>query len=158
MEDAVYDSQSLRKFSRIDLVHESAPDATTLLKFRHLLEANLLSPKMFEELNLRLKRRGILICEGTIIDATIIKAPSSMKNKRQERDPEMHQTKKGNEWHFGMKAHSGKTRGDDEFYIIVREHSCQALSGQNRCNGRNNGFFWRPVMRHVAKKGRDCFN
>ena len=107
MEDAVYDSQSLRKFSRIDLAHESVPDATTLLKFRHLLEAHQLPKKMFEELNLRLKRQGILMCEGTIVDATIIKAPSSTKNERRERDPEMHQTKKGNEWHFGMKAHIG---------------------------------------------------
>ena len=107
MEDEVYDSQSLRKFSRIDLTRESVPDATTLLKFRHLLEARQLPKKMFEELNLRLKQQGNLMCEGTIIDATIIQSPSSTKNERRERDPEMHQTKKGSEWHFGMKAHIG---------------------------------------------------
>ncbi len=97
MEDEVYDSQSLRKFSRIDLTRESVPDATTLLKFRHLLEAHQLPKKMFEELNLRLKQQGNLMCEGTIIDATIIKSPSSTKNERRERDPEMHPDQKGNE-------------------------------------------------------------
>jgi len=119
MEDAVYDSQSLRKFSRIDLAHESVPDATTLLKFRHLLEAHQLPKKMFEELNLRLQRQGSLMCEGTIIDATIIKAPSSTKNERRERDPEMHQTKKGNEWHFGMKAHIGVDAASGLVHTLV---------------------------------------
>jgi IS5 family transposase len=119
MEDAVYDSQSLRKFSRIDLAHESVPDATTLLKFRHLLEAHQLPKKMFEELNLRLKQQGSLMCEGTIIDATIIKAPSSTKNERHERDPEMHQTKKGNEWHFGMKAHIGVDAASGLVHTLV---------------------------------------
>ena len=76
MEDAVYDSQALRKFSRIDLACESVPDATTMLKFRHLLEAHQLPKKMFDELNIRLSRQGILMCEGTIVDATIIQAPS----------------------------------------------------------------------------------
>ena len=119
MEDAVYDSQSLRKFSRIDLTHESVPDATTMLKFRHLLEANQLPQKMFAELNLRLHRQGILMCEGTIVDATIIKAPSSTKNERRERDPEMHQTKKGNEWHFGMKAHIGVDAASGLVHTLV---------------------------------------
>ena len=94
MEDAVYDSQALRKFSRIDLACESVPDATTMLKFRHLLEAHQLPKKMFDELNIRLSRQGVLMCEGTIVDATIIQAPSSTKNERRERDPEMHQTRK----------------------------------------------------------------
>ena len=107
MEDAVYDSQALRRFSRIDLANESVPDATTMLKFRHLLEEQALPKKMFEELTLRLHRQGILMYEGSIVDATIIQAPSSTKNEQRERDPEMHQTKKGNEWHFGMKAHIG---------------------------------------------------
>ena len=119
MEDAVYDSQSLRKFSRIDLAHESVPDATTLLKFRHLLEAHQLPKKLFEELNLRLNRQGILMCEGTIVDATIIKAPSSTQNERQERDPEMHQTKKGSEWHFGMKAHIGVDAASGLVHTLV---------------------------------------
>lgn len=107
MEDAVYDSQALRQFSRIDLSHESVPDATTLLKFRHLLEKHHLTRKLFEELKRRLQQQGILMKEGTLVDATIIEAPSSTKNERHERDNEMHQTKKGNQWHFGMKAHIG---------------------------------------------------
>ena len=119
MEDAVYDSQSLRKFSRIDLTNESVPDATTMLKFRHLLEANQLPEKMFAELNLRLHRQGILMCEGTIVDATIIKAPSSTKNQSHERDREMHQTKKGNEWHFGMKAHIGVDAASGLVHTLV---------------------------------------
>ncbi|MHC1758347.1 MAG: IS5 family transposase [Negativicutes bacterium] len=107
MEDAVYDSQALRQFSRIDLSHESVPDATTLLKFRHLLEKHHLTRKLFDELKQRLQQQGILMKEGTLVDATIIEAPSSTKNERHERDNEMHQTKKGNQWHFGMKAHIG---------------------------------------------------
>lgn len=119
MEDAVYDSQALRKFSRIDLACESVPDATTMLKFRHLLEAHQLPKKMFDELNIRLSRQGVLMCEGTIVDATIIQAPSSTKNERRERDPEMHQTKKGGEWYFGMKAHIGVDAASGLVHTLV---------------------------------------
>lgn len=119
MEDAVYDSQALRKFSRIDLTIESVPDATTMLKFRHLLEAHQLPKKMFDELNIRLSRQGVLMCEGTIVDATIIQAPSSTKNERRERDPEMHQTKKGGEWYFGMKAHIGVDAASGLVHTLV---------------------------------------
>jgi IS5 family transposase len=107
VEDAIYDSQSMRDFVGIDLARESVPDATTLLKFRRLLEHHGLTVKLFEEINAHLGERGLLLREGTMVDATIIAAPPSTKNKDQARDPEMHQTKKGNEWHFGMKAHIG---------------------------------------------------
>jgi len=107
LEDAIYDSQAFRTFLNIDLNGESVPDATTLLKFRHLLEANRLTEAIFEQINLYLEKNGLLMRQGTIVDATIIAAPSSTKNRQKERDPEMHQTKKGNEWHFGMKAHIG---------------------------------------------------
>jgi IS5 family transposase len=107
LEDAIYDSQALRTFAGIDLGCEAVPDATTLLNFRHLLEKHHLAKAIFGEINAMLAERGILMREGTIVDATIIAAPSSTKNKAKERDPEMHQTKKGNEWHFGMKAHIG---------------------------------------------------
>jgi IS5 family transposase len=107
LEDAVYDSQALRQFSRIDLSSESVPDATTLLKFRHLLESHHLTEKMFAQLRGSLSDKGMLMKEGTIVDATILEAPSSTKNEQNCRDSEMHQTKKGNEWHFGMKAHIG---------------------------------------------------
>ena len=107
LEDALYDIQSMRVFVGIDLGHEAVPDATTLLKFRHLLEQHQLGQGIFAEVNAMLSERGAFLREGTIIDATIIAAPSSTKNKTRERDPEMHQTKKGNAWHFGMKAHIG---------------------------------------------------
>ena len=107
LEDALYDSQALRTFAGIDLSVDAVPDATTLLKFRHLLEAHELTAAIFSEVTALLGERALLLREGTIVDATIIAAPSSTKNERQARDPEMHQVKKGNAWHFGMKAHIG---------------------------------------------------
>ncbi|MFM2065136.1 MAG: hypothetical protein RLZZ584_45 [Pseudomonadota bacterium] len=97
----------MREFVGIDLARESVPDATTLLKFRRLLEDNALTVKLFDEIKALLGERGLLLREGTMVDATIIAAPPSTKNKDNTRDPDMHQTKKGNEWHFGMKAHIG---------------------------------------------------
>jgi len=107
LEDAVYDSQALRGFAGIDLTRDPVPDATTLLKFRHWLERHELTRVLFEEVGTVLEERGLLMRQGTIVDATIIAAPPSTKNKEKARDPEMHQTKKGNQWHFGMKAHIG---------------------------------------------------
>lgn len=107
LEDALYDSQAMRTFAGIDLSVEAVPDATTLLKFRHLLEAHHLTEAIFAEVGALLSERKLLMREGTIVDATIIAAPSSTKNAGRERDPQMHQTKKGNQWHFGMKAHIG---------------------------------------------------
>jgi IS5 family transposase len=107
LEDALYDSQALRDFVGVDLSRESVPDATTLLKFRRLLQDNDLTRALFDEINAHLAEQGLLMRAGTIVDATIIAAPSSTKNAEKARDPEMHQTKKGNQWHFGMKAHVG---------------------------------------------------
>ena len=107
LEDTIYDSQAMRSFAGIDLGRESVPDATTLLKFRHLLEARELTKRIFEEVGALLAERKLLMREGTLVDATIIAAPSSTKNRAGKRDPDMHQTKKGNQWHFGMKAHIG---------------------------------------------------
>lgn len=107
IEDALYDSQAIRQFVGLDLGRESAPDATTLLKFRHLLEAHQLTESIFATIKAHLASQGLMLREGTIVDATIIAAPSSTKNAKGERDSEMHQTKKGNQWHFGMKAHIG---------------------------------------------------
>ena len=107
IEDALYDSQAIRGFVGIDLNREAAPDATTLLKFRRLLESHNLTQRIFAAINAHLASKGLLLKEGTVVDATIIAAPSSTKNQSGERDPEMHQTKKGNQWHFGMKAHIG---------------------------------------------------
>jgi len=107
IEDALYDSQAIRHFVGIDLSRESAPDATTLLNFRHLLERHQLTESIFNAINGHLAEKGLLLREGTIIDATLIAAPPSTKNKDGRRDPEMHQSKKGKQWYFGMKAHIG---------------------------------------------------
>jgi IS5 family transposase len=107
VEDALYDSQALRNFVGIDLVSESVPDATTLLKYRRMLEENGLTKKLFERLRDDLSASGKLLKEGTIVDASIIEAPCSTKNQKGERDQEMHSTKKNGQWHFGMKMHIG---------------------------------------------------
>jgi IS5 family transposase len=106
-EDALYDSQAIRRFVGVDLSREEAPDATTLLNFRHLLEAHQLTESIFNTINAHLAEKGLFLREGTIVDATLIAAPPSTKNKEKKRDEEMHQTKKGNQWYFGMKAHIG---------------------------------------------------
>ena len=106
-EDALYDSQAIRRFVGVDLSRETAPDATTLLNFRHLLEAHQLTESIFNTINAHLAKKGLFLREGTIVDATLIAAAPSTKNKDGKRDGEMHQAKKGNQWHFGMKAHIG---------------------------------------------------
>jgi len=107
VEEELYDSASMRNFAGIDLGVEAAPDETTVCKFRHLLEKNKLGKKLLTTVNDHLRRSGIKITTGTIVDATIIGAPSSTKNQDGKRDPEMHQTSKGKQWYFGMKAHIG---------------------------------------------------
>jgi IS5 family transposase len=107
VEEALYDSTSMRGFVGIDLGVEAAPDETTVCKFRHLLEKHKLGKNLLTTVNEYLRRHGMKISNGTIVDATIIGAPSSTKNKDGKRDPEMHQTAKGKQWYFGMKAHIG---------------------------------------------------
>lgn len=107
VEEALYESLSMRAFVGIDLGCEPVPDETTVCRFRHLLERHGLGARIFARVNQYLERHGLKIGTGTIVDATILAAPSSTKNKEGKRDPEMHQTRKGNEWHFGMKAHVG---------------------------------------------------
>ena len=110
VEEALYESASMRAFAGVDLACDPAPDETTVCKFRHLLERNGLGTKLFQEVGRYLQSRGMKVSSGTIVDATIIDAPSSTKNASGERDPEMHQTKKGNQWFFGMKGHVGVDR------------------------------------------------
>ena len=107
MEDALYEIESMRRFVRLDLGDDALPDETTILKFRRLLETHDLASKLLEAVNAHLGKRGLLLRQGTIVDATIIHAPCSTKNKEGQRDPDMHQTKKGNQYFFGMKAHIG---------------------------------------------------
>jgi transposase, IS5 family len=107
VEESLYDSDSMRAFAKIDLGATGVPDETTICKFRHLLEEHAIGKKLFKEVNAYLAERKIKVGTGTIVDATIIQAPSSTKNETGERDPEMHSTKKGNQYYFGMKAHVG---------------------------------------------------
>ena len=119
MEDALYDIESMRRFARIDLTADVIPDETTILNFRHLLEKHELTKKIFEKTKHYLAEKGLLLREGTIVDATIINAPSSTKNRTQSRDKEMKQTKKGNQWYFCMKAHVGTDTGKGLVHSVV---------------------------------------
>ena len=107
VEEALYESSVLRRFAGVDLGRAAAPDETTICRFRHLLEKHELGGAMLERVNEHLATKGIKIATGTIVDATIIHAPSSTKNEKKERDPAMRQTRKGNQWYFGLKAHIG---------------------------------------------------
>ncbi len=121
MEDLLYESDPVRRFVGLKLTGP-LPDETTILNFRHLLEKHHLGQGLLEEINAHLESQGLKLREGTIVDATIIEAPSSTKNRSKGRDPEMHSTKKGNQWHFGMKAHIGV---DSETGIV---HSMSATA------------------------------
>ncbi len=109
-EDAIYDSESMRRFARIELGDDKVPDESTILRFRHLLEREGLTEGIFEVVKALLDEKRLMLRSGTIVDATIISAPSSTKNKTKSRDPEMKQTRKGRNWYFGMKLHIGTDR------------------------------------------------
>jgi transposase, IS5 family len=123
MEEALFDTPVMRRFARLSGL-DNIPDETTILNFRHLLETHGLAERIFERVNAHLARKGQSLRAGTIVDATIIAAPSSTKNQDGERDPEMHQTKKGNQWHFGMKAHIGV----DDASGLVHHVECTAAN------------------------------
>jgi len=118
MEDALIEVPTMRRFAGIDLISDRIPDETTILSFRHLLEKHDLGKQIFETVKAHLKANGMAMKQGTIIDATLIAAPSSTKNKKGERDPEMHQTKKGNQWYFGMKVHIGVDKDNGLIHSI----------------------------------------
>ena len=117
-EEAIYDSYAMRKFTGINFMTDSVPDETTLCKFRHLLEEHGLNKLFFEAINRVMEKTGHIMKGGTIVDATIIDAPSSTKNADKKRDPEMHSTKKGNQWRFGMKCHVGADAGTGYVHTI----------------------------------------
>jgi len=118
-EDAIYDSQAIQLFMGIDLARDAVPDATTLLRFRRLLEDNKLTKKIFHAINHHLAAQGVLLKEGTVVDATLIAAPPSIKNKDKKRDPDMHQTRKGKQYYFGMKAHIGADAASGIVHTLV---------------------------------------
>jgi len=119
MEEALYDMALFREFVGLDAGEDNMPDESTILRFRHLLEAHNLSLQLLATVNATLAAKGLLLKSGTVVDATLIAAPSSTKNNSGERDPEMHQTKKGNQWHFGMKAHIGVDADSGLVHTVV---------------------------------------
>src|SRR6476660_7906513 len=131
VEEALYDSLAMRRFVGIDLGREPVPDETTVCRFRHLLEEHDLGRQLFDEVQRHLADKGLKGATGTIVDATIISAPSSTKNAAKARDPEMPQTKKGNQWYFGMKAHLGV---DSRTKLI---HAATATLGIGRATTRS---------------------
>ena len=168
-EDALYDVPVFRAFCRIDLGRERVPDATTLLNFRHLLEAHKLGAAMFAKVGELLAANGMKLSGGTIVDATLIAAPPSVKNQQKARDPEMHQTKKGNQWHFGMKLHIG---ADSQTGLVHRASVTAAnvhdshevaklLHGQEtRLYGDSayRGKAQRQRLKQIAPKAKDFTN
>lgn len=164
VEEALYDSLSMRNFVGIDLGRESAPDETTVCKFRHLLEAHELGKRLFEEVGRHLQAKGMKVSTGTIVDATIINAPSSTKNREGKRDPEMCQTKKGNQWYFGMKAHIGVDSKTKLIHSVVAtaanvhdKHPIpQLLHGnENRVYGDSAYASQKDLIRQAAPKAKD---
>jgi IS5 family transposase len=167
VEEALYDSRAMRAFVGIDLGREPVPDETTVMRFRHLLEEHKLGAKIFEEVGRVLLKRGLRLSKGTIVDATIIAAPSSTKNAEGARDPEMHQVKKGNEWHFGMKAHVGVDSQSKVIHSVVvtpaNTADCKVLAellhGQEtRVYGDQAYKSQGEVIRAKAPKARDFTN
>ena len=167
VEEALYDVISMREFVGIDLGNEPAPDETTILRFRHLLEKQGLGKRLFEEVGRHLQDKGLKLSTGTIVDATIISAPSSTKNKAGERDPEMRQTKKGNQWYFGMKAHIGtdcKTKLIHSVSVTgANVHDSQQLpnllhGNERRLYGDSAYTGQTQALRAIAPKARDFTN
>ena len=167
VEEALYDSLAMRAFVGIDLGREAVPDETTVMRFRHLLEEHKLGTKLFETVGHVLQRRGWRLSTGTIVDATIIAAPSSTKNADGERDPEMHQTKKGEQWYFGMKMHVGVDSQSKVIHTVAvtpaNTADCrvmgQLLRGhETRVYGDQAYKSQRAVIRAKAPKAKDFTN
>lgn len=173
-EESLYDMDSMRRFAGLELGEDAIPDETTILNFRHLLEKHQLTDAVFEEVKVYLEEQGLLLAGGSIVDATIVHAPSSTKNQDKKRDPEMSSTKKGNTWHFGMKAHisvdaqsglvhtvgvtTGKTHDAKVFNQLIREND-QAIFGdrgyvneQLKVAARQAGVYWAVMEKAKAKK------
>jgi IS5 family transposase len=167
VEEGLYDSNAMRRFVGIDLGEEAVPDETTVCKFRHLLERHKLGKQLLATVNEYLRRQGIKISRGTIVDATIIGAPSSTKNKKGERDPEMHQTAKGKQWYFGMKAHVGVDSRHKLIHTILASAANisdslalpHLLHGKESCVWGDQAYQGQTEeIRKAAPHARDCTN
>ena len=174
MEEALYDIESVRRFVGIDLGEQAIPDETTILNFRHLLEKHQLTENLLEEVNQYLSEKKLLLREGTIVDATLIAAPSSTKNKDKQRDGEMSSTKKGNNYHFGMKVHTGTDSQSGLVHTVkvttASVHDKQEMDGllhgeeravfgdkgyfsdQDKRTARKTGLFWGVLDKAKSKK------
>jgi IS5 family transposase len=167
VEEALYDSMAMRGFVGIDLGVEAAPDETTVCKFRHLLERHKLGKTLLKAVNQYLRENGIKIANGTIVDASIISAPSSTKNKDGERDPEMHQVAKGQQWYFGMKMHVGVDSKSKLIHTILASPAnvADALALPHLLHGKETRVWGdqayrgqADAMRTVAPQARDFTN
>lgn len=160
-EEALYDSESMRRFAGFELGEDAIPDETTILNFRRLLEAHALTEQLFSLVRDLLQTRGLLLREGTLVDATLIAAPPSTKNEARARDPEMTQTKKGNAWHFGMKLHIGVDRDSGLIHSLVtttaKEADCTQiealLHGQERSVWADRGYDYPKVRATITAQG-----
>jgi IS5 family transposase len=164
VEELLYESPVVRRFVGVDLGIASAPDETTILRFRHLLEQHDLGGLMLEAVNVHLEAKGIKIQTGTIVDATIIHAPSSTKNSTGERDPEMHQTRKGKQWYFGLKAHIGVDAREGHVHSVATSAASVAdnhmlpalLHGEERKVWGDGGYQGQTAaMKEAAPKAQD---
>jgi IS5 family transposase len=155
-EEALYDTPVFREFCRIDLGRERVPDATTLLNFRHLLEAHQLGTALFAKVGELLMKNGMRLSGGTIVDATLIAAPPSTKNEEKQRDPEMHQTKKGNDWHFGMKVHIGvdSKSGLIHSASVTAANVHDSLEVPNLLHGKETRFYGDSAYRGKDQRDR----
>jgi IS5 family transposase len=159
-EDAIYDSESMRRFAGVTLAEDAVPDESTILRFRHLLEAHQLTEGIFALVRELLEARGLLLKAGTIVDATIIAAPSSTKNGTQTRDPEMRQAKKGNAWFFGMKVHVGTDRQGlvhslTTTHAAVADIDClpELLHGEERALYGDRAYWSESLRQECARHG-----
>ena len=167
IEEALYDSPAMRGFVGIDLGREPVPDETTVCRFRHLLEEHDLGRRLFDQVQRHLAANGLKVATGTIVDATIINAPASTKNAHKARDPEMHQTKRGNQWYFGMKAHLGVDSRTKLIHAVAVTPANVADSkvlpellhgGETRVWGDQAYRGQRAVIRQKAPRARDFTN
>jgi IS5 family transposase len=158
MEDALYDSESMRRFAGIELVDDAVPDESTILRFRHLLEQHQLTQRIFGLVRGLLEKKRLLLKSGTIVDATIIEAPPSTKNEAKARDPQMRQTKKGKDWHFGMKAHVGTDRNGLVHSLVTTDAAQSDVSQLPKLlHGKERELYgdqayWSELHRHAAKE------
>ena len=166
-EEALYDSEAMREFVGIDLGEEPVSDESTILNFRHLMEKHHLGDALFHEVNNYLEENGLKVSRGTIVDATIINAPTSTKNHDKSRDPDMHSTRKGNQWYFGMKAHIGVDSQSKLIHSVAataaNTHDSQVLGDllhgeETRVWGDSAYSGQTDVMREHAPKAKDCTN